>query len=44
MFVTSKIIFRTDIFNIPKALILLIDFTTPTVSMPYAEDFAFELG
>ena len=39
LFVTFKIIFRTNTFNIPTALILLTEFTTPTVSMPYAEDF-----
>ena len=30
---------RTNTFNIPTALILLTEFTTPTVSLPYAEDF-----
>lgn len=38
MFVTSKVIFRTNTFNIPTALILLIDFLPPTVSVPYVGD------
>lgn len=35
--VTFKINFRTNTFNIPTAL-TLIDFTTPTMPMPYGKD------
>lgn len=41
VFVNSKIILRRNTFNMPSALILLIDSRTPTASTPYVKRFSF---